>query len=397
MVGRRFISGPAGARRRVRPAERASTRTSLRLSFGFYDRHQTGQLMSRATVDLQSVRFFLGYGLIFFFQHVAHDRRRHRGDASWLEWRLALVALAITPLVVAARLPLQPRLAPGPARRAAEDGRRRDGRRGGDRRRPRRQGVRAGGAAAGAVRAALRGRLRRRASAPTASARSTCRCWRSSRCSRRRPCCSSAGAWSSNGSLTLGDVLRVQPLRGDAVMPLRMLGMWIGQAQRATASGERIFEVLDEPEEIADRAGARVALPPGEGRIRVRARVVRVRRRAAGARRRRPRARARHDGRADRAHRLGQDDARLARPALLRRDRRAASCRRRRRARRDADVAPPRDRDRRAGSRSSSRPRVRENIAFGRPDATDEAGRARRPGSRRRTSSSSGCRTATRP
>jgi len=33
----------------------------VRLSFRFFDRHQTGQLMSRATVDLQSVRFFLGY------------------------------------------------------------------------------------------------------------------------------------------------------------------------------------------------------------------------------------------------------------------------------------------------------------------------------------------------
>jgi subfamily B ATP-binding cassette protein MsbA len=51
------------------------------------------------------------------------------------------------------------------------------------------------------------------------------------------------------------------------IMPLRMLGMWIGQAQRATASGERIFEILDEPEEIADVAGAR-ELPPGDGRIR---------------------------------------------------------------------------------------------------------------------------------
>ncbi|HMI72611.1 MAG TPA: ABC transporter transmembrane domain-containing protein, partial [Solirubrobacteraceae bacterium] len=35
------------------------------LELGFFDRQQTGQLMSRATVDLQSVRFFLGYGLIF--------------------------------------------------------------------------------------------------------------------------------------------------------------------------------------------------------------------------------------------------------------------------------------------------------------------------------------------
>ena len=51
------------------------------------------------------------------------------------------------------------------------------------------------------------------------------------------------------------------------VVPLRMLGMWVGQAQRATASGERIFEVMDEPEEIADEPDA-TELPPGDGRVR---------------------------------------------------------------------------------------------------------------------------------
>jgi ATP-binding cassette subfamily B protein len=45
-----------------------------------------------------------------------------------------------------------------------------------------------------------------------------------------------------------------------------MLGMWIGQTQRAIAAGKRIFEVLDEPEEIADRADA-VPLAPGPGRL----------------------------------------------------------------------------------------------------------------------------------
>ena len=40
------------------------------LELSFFDRQQTGQLMSRATVDLQSVRFFLGYGLIFIAQSV---------------------------------------------------------------------------------------------------------------------------------------------------------------------------------------------------------------------------------------------------------------------------------------------------------------------------------------
>jgi len=43
--------------------------------------------------------------------------------------------------------------------------------------------------------------------------------------------------------------------------------MWIGQAQRATASGERIFEVMDEPEDIAEQPGA-IELPPGGGHLR---------------------------------------------------------------------------------------------------------------------------------
>ena len=38
------------------------------LELGFFARQQTGQLMSRATVDLQAVRFFLGYGLVFISQ-----------------------------------------------------------------------------------------------------------------------------------------------------------------------------------------------------------------------------------------------------------------------------------------------------------------------------------------
>jgi ATP-binding cassette subfamily B protein len=41
-----------------------------RLELGFFDHQQTGQLMSRATVDLQAVRFFLGYGLVFIMQSV---------------------------------------------------------------------------------------------------------------------------------------------------------------------------------------------------------------------------------------------------------------------------------------------------------------------------------------
>src|SRR5215212_4218857 len=72
----------------------------VRLSFGYYDRHQTGQLMSRATVDLQGVRFFLGYGLIFFFQHIFTIVGV--GIVVFLvSWKLALIAIAIGPVLAA--------------------------------------------------------------------------------------------------------------------------------------------------------------------------------------------------------------------------------------------------------------------------------------------------------
>ncbi len=47
-----------------------STATCSSLELGFFDHQQTGQLMSRATVDLQAVRFFLGYGLVFILQSI---------------------------------------------------------------------------------------------------------------------------------------------------------------------------------------------------------------------------------------------------------------------------------------------------------------------------------------
>src|SRR5262249_52746061 len=75
-----------------------------------------------------------------------------------------------------------------------------------------------------------------------------------------------AGHFVVEGQLTIGAFFAFNLLLMMLVMPLRMLGMWIGQAQRATASGERFFEVIDEPEEVADAPAAR-ELPPGPGRV----------------------------------------------------------------------------------------------------------------------------------
>src|SRR5881397_983917 len=94
LVGRRLISGKQalGVEFDMRNALYARL---VRLSFGFYDRHQTGQLMSRATVDLQTVRFFLGYGLIFFFQHIL-TIVGVTAIMFWTDWRLALISVAVT-------------------------------------------------------------------------------------------------------------------------------------------------------------------------------------------------------------------------------------------------------------------------------------------------------------
>src|SRR5881296_1527494 len=98
MAGRRLISGKQAL------AVEMDLRQGLyahlvRLSFGFYDRHQTGQLMSRATVDLQGVRFFLGYGLIFFFQNIL-TVLSVTVVLFFFEWKLALIPMAITPVLV---------------------------------------------------------------------------------------------------------------------------------------------------------------------------------------------------------------------------------------------------------------------------------------------------------
>ncbi|HEY2259052.1 MAG TPA: ABC transporter ATP-binding protein, partial [Solirubrobacteraceae bacterium] len=70
-----------------------------RLELSFFDRQQTGQLMSRATVDLQSVRFFLGYGLIFIAQSLVTILLAAVAMFA-LQPALAAISLAPVPFVV---------------------------------------------------------------------------------------------------------------------------------------------------------------------------------------------------------------------------------------------------------------------------------------------------------
>ena len=74
-----------------------------------------------------------------------------------------------------------------------------------------------------------------------------------------------AGRMVVSGALGIDQFFVFNLLLAMLIVPLRSLGMWIGQAQRATASGERIFEVMDEPEGVEDRADA-IELPPDRAR-----------------------------------------------------------------------------------------------------------------------------------
>ena len=261
MAGRRLISGYQALGVEMDMRNRVYAKL-LRLSFGFYDRHQTGQLMSRATVDLQGVRFFLGYGLIFFFQN-AFTVVGVGIFVFLISWKLALVAMAISPALIAVAYryshvshPLlrdvQQKMAD--VATVAEENI---------------VGVHV--VKSFAQEEAEQAKFERRSEEVFKL---------SVRANRQRafyipvlsflPLVSQAailligGHMVANGSLSIASFVRFNLYLAMLVMPLRALGMWIGQAQRATASGERIFQVLDESEDIGDAPGAR-ELPPGDG------------------------------------------------------------------------------------------------------------------------------------
>jgi ATP-binding cassette subfamily B protein len=263
MAGRRLISGKQAL------AVEMDLRQGLyahlvRLSFGFYDRHQTGQLMSRATVDLQSVRFFLGYGLIFFFQN-AVTVVFVTAVLLVFQWKLALIALAITPVLVVLAYryshvthptlrEVQQKLAD--VATVAEENI---------------VGVHV-----------VKAFAQEQQEEQKFRARSEEVFRETIRANRQRALYVPFISWVpllaqgavllvgarmvTSGELTVGGFVAFNLYLGMLVMPLRSLGMWIGQAQRANASGERIFQIMDEPEEIAERPNA-VELPPGTGGV----------------------------------------------------------------------------------------------------------------------------------
>ena len=263
MSSRRLIAGrqALGVEMDMRTAIYAKL---VRLSYAFYDRHQTGQLMSRATVDLQGVRFFLGYGLIFFFQNIFTVVGV--GVLVFIiNAKLALIVVAVAPLLVAVAYryshvshpilrDVQQKMAD--VATVVEESI---------------VGVHV-----------VKSFAQEEAEQERFEIRSQAVFHQSVRANRQSafyipvlaflPLLAQAavllagGRMVAHGSLSLGSFVAFNLYLAMLIGPLRQLGVWIGQAQRATASGERIFQVIDETEDITNREGAH-ELPAGPGRI----------------------------------------------------------------------------------------------------------------------------------
>jgi ABC-type multidrug transport system fused ATPase/permease subunit len=238
-----------------------------RLELGFFAGQQTGQLMSRATVDLSSVRFFLGYGLVFILQS---GLTILLGATAMLLLQPGLAALALIPVpfvvLVATRY--------------------------GHRSRPALQEVQQRIAEVTAdVEENISGVrvVKAFAAEPRQLARfrdSVARVFDQSMLATRLRAFYNpflaflpnlglavillvGGRQVVNGSLTLGDFTAFYTYLLMLIGPMRMLGVALGMAQRATASGARLLEILDREPRIAAPAGA-PDLPVGRGRVELR-------------------------------------------------------------------------------------------------------------------------------
>ncbi|HEV3212446.1 MAG TPA: ABC transporter ATP-binding protein [Acidimicrobiales bacterium] len=233
------------------------------LSFGFYDRVQSGQLISRANSDIRSVQMYTTFAPLILVQCsigvVAF------GFMLYYSALLALVALAMMPLLyrVGVRMRnvmfpiswvIQARLA-GVATVVDENV----------------NGVRVvksfAQEDAELQKLAAAAKKVEWAYIKDADIRGLFTPWVQNIPQVGLAMVLGIGGWLViNGSLNIGEMLAFNLYFGMLQAPFMMLGQLVMMGQRAKASAERIFEILDEPTEITERPGASDLDVP-EGRV----------------------------------------------------------------------------------------------------------------------------------
>ena len=262
-VGRRLIAGKVSLAVEFDLRQRFYEHLQ-KLELGFFDTQQTGQLMSRATVDLQSIRFFLGYGLIWVSQSALTILFAAVAMVV-LDPLLALLALAPVPFLVATATRYSRRNRPaeqevqqrvGEVTAYAEESI---------------SGIRI--VKAFARERHMLDRFRH----------SVNRVFEQSMVSARLQSFYTplmgflpnlglaavllvGGNQVINGDIKAGELAAFVSYIAMLSGPVRWLGMSLSMAQRATASGNRMFEILDREPSMQSPPGA-PPLPQGRGRV----------------------------------------------------------------------------------------------------------------------------------
>ena len=234
------------------------------LSFAYFDKAQTGQLMSRATVDIEAVRAFISMGLLQILQTAFLTIGISYLLIS-LDWRLALMTLAFVPLMAHRAVLTSRRLRPvwlkvqrliaslgttlqeslsgvrivkSFAQEKSEDKKFADDSR-------RLYDVQIDAAKIVAFNTPLMVFL---IGAPTALV-----LWY-------------GGRQVIAGNLTIGGVVQFIMYLGMLAMPIRALGMVTNMYSRSMSAGERILEILDTTSQVKDKPDA-VVLDKLKGQV----------------------------------------------------------------------------------------------------------------------------------
>ena len=235
------------------------------LSFSYHDRAQTGQLMTRATSDVEAVRGFIGRGLIQIVNSIVMIAAT-MAILFFLHWRLALVAAIAVPIMLAAVGFFASRMQPlfrSVQQRLADLS----------------TLLQENLAGVRVVKSFSREpyEMQRFASRNISLLDANLRVtrwasWGFPTLFLAANLATLAIVWYGGvqvirGSISLGTLVAFATYLGILMWPVGMLGFMLAMLARASASAERVFEILDVPVEIKDQPGA-IPLPPVEGHVR---------------------------------------------------------------------------------------------------------------------------------
>ena len=225
-----------------------------RLSFSFYDRVQSGQIISRANADIRSVQMFLAFGPLIALSLLSFVLAL--GVMLTIDVPLTLLAVAPLPGVYLLGKVLRDRAFPLmwiTQARLAELATIVDENVNGVR------VVKSFGAEKRQLDALARSARRVRwANTATADARARLAPLMENLPRLGQVAVLGVGGWQViDGSLMIGDLVAFNIYIGLIQVPFRLLGFVLLLTQRARASAERIYEVLDTPPDVVERPDAR--------------------------------------------------------------------------------------------------------------------------------------------